>query len=85
MKELRQNEKDAKIAIVAANTTMEGMDLELRRSLERIWTHKNYLLIMWLLDIAKINRQLELESRINVSDRKQSNKGKQTTLSGFVN
>jgi hypothetical protein len=64
MKELRQNEKDAKIAIVAANTTMEGMDLELRRSLERIWTHKNYLLIMWLLDIAKINRQLELTSAI---------------------
>ena len=85
MNELKQNEKDAKIAIAAANTTMEGMDLELRISLERIWTHKNYLLIMWLLDIAKINRQLELESRINVSDRKQSNKGKQTTLSGFVN
>ncbi len=37
------------------------------------------------VDIAKINRQLELESRFNVSDRKQSNKGKQTTLSGFVN
>jgi hypothetical protein len=35
-------------------------------------------------DIAKINRQLELESRFNVSDRKQNNKGKQTTLSGFV-
>ena len=37
------------------------------------------------VDIAKINRQLELESRFNVSDRNQSNKGKQTTLSSFVN
>lgn len=64
---------------------MDGMDPKLWISLERICTCKNYLLIMWLLDIAKINRQLELESRFNVSDRKQSNKGKQTTLSGFVN
>jgi len=46
MNELKQNEKDAKIAIVAANTTMEGMDPKLWISLERICTCKNYLLIM---------------------------------------
>jgi len=37
------------------------------------------------VDIAKINRQLELETRFNFSGRKQSNKGKQTTLSDFYN
>jgi hypothetical protein len=77
MNEVKQNEKDAKIAIVTANNHYggygpgtadifrENMDMQ-KLSFDNV-------------DIAKINRQLELESRINVSDRKQSNKGKQTT------
>jgi hypothetical protein len=83
MNEVKQNEKDAKIAIVAANNHYggygpgtvdifrENMDMQ-KLSFDNV-------------DIAKINRQLELESRFNVSDRNQSNKGKQTTLSSFVN
>jgi hypothetical protein len=83
MNEVKQNEKDAKIAIVAANNhygeygpgtadiLRENMDMQ-KLSFDNV-------------DIAKINRQLELESRFNVSDRNQSNKGKQTTLSIFVN
>jgi hypothetical protein len=83
MNEVKQNEKDAKIAIVAANNHYggygpgtvdifrENMDMQ-KLSFDNV-------------DIAKINRQLELESRFNVSDRNQSNKGKQTTLSIFVN
>jgi hypothetical protein len=83
MNEVKQNEKDAKIAIVATNNHYggygpgtvdifrENMDMQ-KLSFDNV-------------DIAKINRQLELESRFNVSDRNQSNKGKQTTLSSFVN
>jgi hypothetical protein len=83
MNEVKQNDKDAKIAIVAANNHYggygpgtvdifrENMDMQ-KLSFDNV-------------DIAKINRQLELESRFNVSDRNQSNKGKQTTLSSFVN
>jgi hypothetical protein len=37
------------------------------------------------IDIEKINRQLELETRFNFSSRKLSDRGKQTTLSDFVN
>jgi hypothetical protein len=80
--EVKQNEKDTKIAIVAANNYggygpgtadifRENMDMQ-KLSFDNV-------------NIAKINRQLGLESRLNVSDRKQSNKGKQTTLSGFFN
>ena len=83
MNEVIQNEKDAKIGIVAANNHYggygpgtadifrENMDMQ-KLSFDSV-------------NIAKINRQLELESRINVSDKKQSNKGKQITLSGFIN
>ena len=83
MNEVIQNEKDANIAIVEANIHYggygpgtvdifrENMDMQ-KLSFDNV-------------NIAKINRHLELESRFNVSDRKQSNKGKQTTLSGFIN
>jgi hypothetical protein len=38
------------------------------------------------IDIAKINQQLELETRFNFNGRNRSDKGKQqTTLSDFVN
>jgi hypothetical protein len=83
MNEVKQNEKDAKIAIVAANNHYGGygpgtVDI-FRENMDMQKLSFNNV------DIAKINRQLELESRFNVSDKKQSNKGKQTTLSGFVN
>lgn len=83
MNEVKQNEKDAKIAIVVSNNHYGGygpgtVDI-FRENMDMQKLSFNNV------DIAKIDRQLELESRFNVSDRKQSNKGKQTTLSGFVN
>jgi hypothetical protein len=83
MNEVKQNDKDAKIAIVAANNHYGGYGLgtvDIFR--ENMDMQK---LSFDNVDIAKVNRQLELESRFNVSDRNQSNKGKQTTLSSFVN
>jgi hypothetical protein len=37
------------------------------------------------VNMAKINRQLDLETRFNFSGQKHSNKGKQTMLSDFFN
>jgi uncharacterized protein YecE (DUF72 family) len=83
MKVVKQNEKDVKAGIVAANnhyggygpgtvdTFRENMDME-KLSFENV-------------DIAKINRQIQLETRFTLSGRKRSDKGKQTTLSDFVN
>jgi uncharacterized protein YecE (DUF72 family) len=83
MKEEKQNEKDVKIGIVAANNHYGGygpgtvdifrqdMDME-KLSFENV-------------DIAKINRDLQLETRFDFSNRKQSHKGKQTSISDFVN
>ena len=79
IKEVRQNEKDVKAAIVAANNHYggygpgtvdifrENMDME-KLSFDNI-------------DIPKLNRQLELENRFNW---KLKNKESQTTLSDFV-
>ena len=36
------------------------------------------------VNVTKINRDLELETRFDFSDRKQKNKEKQTTISDFV-
>src|SRR5881397_1503435 len=67
MKEVKQNEKDVKAAIVAANNHYGGygpgtvdifrqnMDME-KLSFENV-------------DIARINRDMELESRINFGER----------------
>jgi hypothetical protein len=83
MNEVKQNEKDAKIAIVTTNNHYGGYGPRTEDIFrENMDTQK---LSFDNVNIAKINRQLELESRFNVSGRKQSNKGKQTTLSGFVN
>jgi uncharacterized protein YecE (DUF72 family) len=83
MKEIKQNEKDVKLGIVAANNHYggygpgtvdifrENMDLE-KISFENI-------------HIDEINRQLEVESRFDFGSRKHSSKGKQTTMSDFVN
>jgi uncharacterized protein YecE (DUF72 family) len=78
-KEIRQNEKDVKAAIVAANNHYgsygpgtvdifrEYMDME-KISFENV-------------DISKINHRLELENRFNW---KQKEKVKQTSLSDFI-
>ncbi len=83
MKDTEQNEKDVKIGIIAANNHYGGygpgtvdifrqnMDME-KLSFENV-------------DIVKVNRDLELETRFNFNDGKQSKKGKQTTISDFVN
>jgi len=82
MKEVKQNEKDVKVGIVAANNHYddygpgtvnifrENMDMG-KLSFENV-------------DITKINRELELETRFNFSYRKQRNNGKQT-ISDFIN
>jgi uncharacterized protein YecE (DUF72 family) len=78
LKEIRQNEKDVKAAIVAANNHYGGygpgtvdifrgnMDME-RLSFENV-------------NIEKINHQLELENRFNW---KPQSKSRQTSLSDF--
>ena len=82
IKETRQNEKDVKIEIVAANNHYGGygpgtvdifrknMDLE-SLSFENV-------------DTDKINRDMQMETTYNFSDRTQSKKGKQTSISDFV-
>ena len=79
----KQNEKDVKAAIVAANNHYGGygpgtvdifrqnMDME-KLSFENV-------------DITKINRDLELETKFNSSDLNLSNKDKQASISDFVN
>jgi len=82
MKEVKQNEKDVKIGIVAANNHYGGygpgtvdifrhtMDME-KLSFENV-------------DIPKINRDLQLETRINFADGRLGKKEKQTSISDFV-
>ena len=81
MKDVRKNEKDVKIGIVAANNHYGGfgpgtvdifrqnMDMD-KLSFEDV-------------DIAKINRDMESETRITFDDTKQNKKGKQTSISDF--
>jgi uncharacterized protein YecE (DUF72 family) len=80
LKEIRQNEKDVKAAIVAANNHYggygpgtvdifrENLDME-RLSFENV-------------NIEKINHQLEMESRLTTW--KANKKEKQTTLTDFI-
>jgi len=80
LKEIRQNEKDVKAAIVAANNHYggygpgtvdifrENLDME-KLSFENV-------------NIEKINHQLELESRFTTW--KANKKEKQTTLTDFI-
>lgn len=82
MKEIRQNEKDVKIGIVAANNHYGGygpgtvdifrqnMDLE-TLSFENV-------------DVGKITQELQQETRINLIERKPGRKGRQMTMSDFV-
>jgi uncharacterized protein YecE (DUF72 family) len=80
IKEIKQNEKDVKVGIVAANNHYRGygpgtvdifrknMDME-KLSFENV-------------NIQKINHQLELENRL--TSWKRNEKAKQTTLSDFM-
>ena len=81
MKDIEQNEKDVKVAIVAANnhygrygpgtvnTFKEMMDLE-PTSFENV-------------DLNEINNQIESENRYNL-DLKSSKSGKQTSMSDYL-
>jgi uncharacterized protein YecE (DUF72 family) len=82
MKEIKQNEKDVKVGIVAANNHYGGygpgtvdifrqnMDME-KLSFENV-------------NINEINQQLAFETKYTSSRQKHSDKGKQTSLSDFV-
>ena len=82
MKDVSKNEKDVKIGIMAANNHYGGygpgtvdifrqnMDLE-SLSFENV-------------DTDKINRELQQEARINLIERKPGRKGRQTTMSDYV-
>ena len=81
MKEVKQNEKDVKVGIVAANNHYGGfgpgtanmfremMDLE-------PLSHEN-------IDLQKISHQIEFENKSHLN-LKSNEKGKQTTFSDFV-
>ena len=83
MKEIKQNQKDVKAAIVAANNHYGGYGpatVDIFR--ENMDMGK---LSFGNVDIHKINEQLELETRFNFRGRKEINEDKQTTMSDFVN
>jgi uncharacterized protein YecE (DUF72 family) len=83
IKDVRQNEKDVKIGIVAANNHYGGYGpgtVDIFR--QNIDMEK---LSFESVDIAKINRQLDNENRFMFYDGKQSKKGKQTSMSDFIN
>ena len=83
MKEVNQSEKDIKAAIVAANNHYGGYGpgtvniFRQNMDMEKLYFEN--------VDIAKINREMKLETRFTFSDTKQIKKGKQTSISDFVN
>jgi uncharacterized protein YecE (DUF72 family) len=83
MKEVKQNEKDVKVGIVAANNHYGGYG---PRTVDIFRQNMDMGKLSFDdVDIPKINSQLELETRFNFNDGKQSKKGKQTSISDFVN
>ncbi len=83
MKEIKQNEKDVNIGIVAANNHYGGygpgtVDI-FRQSMDM------EKLSFQNVDVAKINQDMKSESRFTFNDTKQAKKGKQTSISDFVN
>jgi uncharacterized protein YecE (DUF72 family) len=82
LKDVRQNQKDVKVGIVAANNHYGGygpgtvdifrqnMDME-KLSFENV-------------DLDEINRQLSLETNLISSRQMQDHQGKQTSLSDFI-
>ncbi len=83
MKETKQNEMNVKVGIVAANNHYGGYGPGTVDIFRQNMDMEN--LSFQNVDIAKINRDLKLETRFNFSDTKQSKKGKQTSISDFVN
>ena len=83
MKEIKQNEKEVNIGIVAANNHYGGygpgtVDI-FRQSMDM------EKLSFQNVDVAKINQDMKSESRFTFNDTKQAKKGKQTSISDFVN
>ena len=81
MKEVKQNERDVKAAIVAANNHYGGygpgtVDI-FRQNMDMEKLSYEYV------DIPRINRDLQMETMANFSDQKHSKKGKQTSISDF--
>ena len=82
IKDIRENEKDVKIGIVAANNHYSGygpgtVDIfRQNMGMEKL-SFEN-------VDVGKITRELQLETRINLSERRPSRKGRQTIMSDFV-
>ena len=83
IKEVNQYEKDVKAAIVAANNHYGGYGPGTVDIFRQNMDMGN--LTIENIDIAKINRDLQMETTSNFSDRKQSKKGTQTSISDFVN
>ena len=83
MKEVKDNENYVKVGIVAANNHYGGygpgtVDIfRQNMDMEKILFEN--------VDIPKINQDLELETKFNFGATKQSKKGKQTSISDFVN
>jgi uncharacterized protein YecE (DUF72 family) len=81
IKDIKQNEKDVKIGIVAANNHYGGFGPETvnmfreRMEMEPM-TFEN-------VDLHEINQQIALESRFNM-DLKSNKRGNQTSISDFV-
>ena len=83
MKEIKQNEKDVNIGIVAANNHYGGygpgtVDI-FRQSMDM------EKLSFQNVDVAKINQDMRSESRFTFNNTKQAKKDKQTSISDFVN
>lgn len=83
MKEIKQNEKEVNIGIVAANNHYGGygpgtVDI-FRQSMDM------EKLSFQNVDVAKINQDMKSESRFTFNDTNQAKKGKQTSISDFVN
>ena len=82
IKGIRQNEKDVKIGIVAANNHYGGYGPGTVDIFRQTMGMEN--LSFSNVDIPKINRDLESEPRYNLSKSKYYKKGKQTSISDFV-
>jgi hypothetical protein len=81
IKDIKQNEKDVKIGIVAANNHYGGfgpgtVNMFRERMEMEPMTFEN-------VDLHEINQQIALESRFNM-DLKSNKRGKQTSISDFV-
>ena len=83
MKEIKQNEKDVKVGIVAANNHYGGYG---PGTVDIVRQNMGMAKLSFeSVDIPKINRELNSEARFNLDGRHQVKKSKQTSISDFVN